>query len=106
MSVPPAIVGCVTIAAPPEHAEALEALILNDVHFSVEATPGLLAHEVYRVGGQVGRLLVIHGWRSLEALESFRAGARTSYAPRLRELNVSAERLTGIVAVQLSRFEE
>jgi len=105
LAVPPAIVGCVTIAAPPERAAAVEAFILDDVRHVVEGAPGLAAHEAYRVGEEGGRLLVVHGWRSIEDLERFRAGEPERYEARLRELGASTDRLTGVVAEQYSRLE-
>ena len=105
LTLPPSIVGCVTIAAPRENAEALEAFILDEVRLGVEGSLGLAAHEVYRVGDEGGRLLVVHGWRSIEDLERFRAGDRRRYEARLRELGAATDRLTGVVAVQYSRLE-
>jgi hypothetical protein len=61
--------------------------------------------EVYRVGEDGGRLLVVHGWQSIEDLERFRAGDRPRYEARLREPGATIDRLTGAVAVQYSRLE-
>jgi quinol monooxygenase YgiN len=105
LAVPPAIVGCVTITAPRENAGALEAFVLDEARHVVEGAPGLVAHEVYRVGENGGRLLAVHGWRSIEDLERFRAGERQGLERRLGELGASTDRLTGVVAVQYSRLD-
>lgn len=105
LAIAPSIFGCVRITTPTEHAESMEAFILDELRLGVEGSPGLVVHEVYRVGVERGRLLVVHGWRSLEDLERFRAGDRKRYDARLAELGAMTDRLTGVVAVQFSRLE-
>lgn len=105
MSVTAAVAGCVTMNVPPENAQALEAFILDDMRPGVEASVGLVTHEVYRMGAEVGRLLVVHSWRSIEDLERFRAGDRKRYDATLASLGVTAERLTNVVAAELSALD-
>jgi len=105
MSVPAAVVGCVILTNPPEHAEALEAFVLGDARHSLEAAPGLVTHEVYRMGSGGDRWLVVHSWRTIEDLERFRAGDRQTFNARLQELGVTIERLTNVVAAELSRLD-
>jgi heme-degrading monooxygenase HmoA len=105
MSAPAALVGCVILTVPREHADALEAYILNDVRRGVERAAGLVTHEVYRMGPTSGRLLVVHSWRTMEDLERFRAGDRPRYEETLRKLKVTTERLTNVVAAELSRLD-
>jgi heme-degrading monooxygenase HmoA len=105
MSVPATVAGCVLLTVPARSAVALEAFILGDVRHGVEAAAGLVTHEVYRVEPEAGRLLVVHSWRTIEDLERFRAGDRRQYDAALRELGVTTERLTAVVAVELSRLD-
>jgi quinol monooxygenase YgiN len=105
MAARPAIAGCVMLAVSSEHADTLERFLLDEVRWGVESAPGLISHEVYRVCQEPGRLLVVHSWRSLDDLESFRSTDRKRYDATLAELGVSTERLTGIVAAQFSRLD-
>jgi quinol monooxygenase YgiN len=105
MSAPAAVVGCVILTCPREHADALEAYILGDVRHSIEAAPGLVTHEVYRMGPTSERLLVVHSWRTMNDLERFRAGNRRQYDVKLNQLGVTTERLTNVVAAELSRLD-
>jgi quinol monooxygenase YgiN len=105
MSMPPAVVGSVEITAPPECGAALEAFILGEVSQGVARANGVVSHEVYRVGQDGGRLLVVHSWRSLEDLERFRAGDRKLYNATFESLGAITERLTAVVAMQFSRLE-
>jgi hypothetical protein len=103
--VPAAVVGCVIMNGPAESAEELEAFMLSDVRFGVETAAGLVTHEVYRMGSGDCRLLVVHSWRTIEDIERFRAGDRQVYVQTLKRLGVTTERLTSVVAAELSRLE-
>ncbi|MGE3911383.1 MAG: antibiotic biosynthesis monooxygenase [Chloroflexota bacterium] len=101
----PAVVGCAALTTPAEHAADLEAYMLGDVRHGVEAAPGLVGHEIFRVGNQPGHLLVVHGWRSIEDLERFRRTDGLTFEGRLSALRVVTERFTGVVAAQYSRHD-
>ena len=105
MSVPAAVVGCVILTSPRVHADALEGFILNDERQGVEAAAGLVTHEVYRMGPTSERLLVVHSWRTMDDLERFRASDRRQYDLTLNQLGVTTERLTNVVAAELSRLD-
>ena len=99
----PAYVACIRFTAPPENAEALEAVILGKVRRDVEASEGLLGHEVFRVGVRPGQLLIVHSWASLDDLEQFRARTRPRHRVLIQGLGTVTERFTGTIAVQYSR---
>jgi hypothetical protein len=105
MLVPPGVVGCVMLTGPREHAEALEAHILSAHHLQAEASAGLVTHEVYRMGSALGRLLIVHSWRTIEDIERFRAGDRVEYEEAVRRFGVTTERLTNVVAAEVSRLD-
>jgi len=105
MSAPAVIVGCTMLTAPPEHADALGTFVLGEVPHGDDAPPGLVTHEVYRVGAEDRRFLVVHGWRTLEDLERYRAANRARYVETYQALDATADRFTGVVAAELSRLE-
>ena len=105
MSVAPTVVASITVSAPRRHAEALESFMLGLVPRGVETASGLVANEVYRIGEQPGRLLVVHSWRAIEDLERFRARDRSAYVAGLQALDAAFVRMTGVMAVQFSRLE-
>lgn len=103
MSRQPAYIACIRFVAPPEHAEALESVILTDIRYDVEASDGLVSHDVFRVGMQPGQLLIVHGWTSLDALEQFRTLTRPRHRELIEGLGVATDRFTGTIAVQYTR---
>jgi quinol monooxygenase YgiN len=103
MSALPAYVACIRFTASPGQADALERMILSDIRRDVEASEGLVSHDVFRVGERAGQLLIVHGWASLEGLEQFRARTRPHHRALLHGLHSSVERFTGTVAAQYAR---
>jgi hypothetical protein len=55
MSRPPAYIACIRFVAPPGQGEAMESVILNDTRYDVEASEGLVSHDVFCVGKQPGQ---------------------------------------------------
>jgi quinol monooxygenase YgiN len=105
LSASPTVVASVKVTAPRHHAESLESFMLELVPHEVESAAGLTSNEVYRIGDEPGRLLIVHSWRSIEDLERFRTRDRRGYVARLQELEAVSDRMTGVVAAQFSRLE-
>jgi hypothetical protein len=105
MSTTPAIYGCVTMEAPPSQGADLERHLLIDVSPPIEAATGLLLREVYRIGDEPGRALVVHGWRAPHEMEGFRFGESKRHDVWLEERRISISTFTGVMAAQFSRLE-
>jgi quinol monooxygenase YgiN len=105
MSRAAAYVACIRFVAPPAEAEALESVILTDVRYDVEASEGLVSHDVFRVGKQPGQMVIVHGWTSLDALDDFRVRTRPRHRDLIEGLGVITDRFTGTIAAHYSRQE-
>ena len=81
----PAALACTAISAPAERAGAVEAYICDDERRDALVAAGLVLRAVYRVAGSADRLLVLHGWRSMEHLEQYLGGAAIAMAARMAE---------------------
>jgi heme-degrading monooxygenase HmoA len=103
MSRQPAYVACLRLVGRPDQALALEAVILGEVRRDVEASDGLISHDVYRVAKQSGQMVIVHGWTSLDALEQFRLLTRPRHRELIEGLGVVPHRFTGTIAVQYTR---
>ena len=103
MSRQPAYVACIRIAAQPGQADALEAVILGEVRRDVEASDGLISHDVFRVGKQPGQMVIVHGWTALDALDQFRQRTRPHHRELIEPLAIATDRFTGTIAVQYTR---
>ena len=66
---------------------------------------GLVLRAVYRVVGGSGRLLVLHGWRSLELLERFLSGPAISTTATLAQLGATMDQFAGRIAAEYSWLE-
>jgi quinol monooxygenase YgiN len=104
MSRPPSYIACIRFVAPEGRGEALESVILDDIRYDVEASEGLVSHDVFRVGKQPGQLLIVHGWTSLDALEQFRRRTRPRHRLLIEGLFVATDRFTGTIAAEYTRL--
>lgn len=94
------IVACSTITATPGNTSRVQEYLLGDAHREVKGAEGLVLRYVFRSRAQVGRLVLVHGWRSLADLERFRA--RYSARSELARFGATTDRFTGALAAEFS----
>jgi quinol monooxygenase YgiN len=98
----PAVVACATISAPAERRPDVEAFLRGAAQHDVVNTAGLTSRELYRSISTAGRLMVVHGWRSIADLERFRTSDVPLIETTLTRLGASVERFTGEITAQYS----
>jgi len=105
MATAPLVYSCVTLEAPPEHARELEPHLLRDMSSAIEWSPGLISREIYRIGEAPGRVLIVHGWRSMDDLDAFRRDATAQHDGWLNERQVRITMFAGAMAAQYLRLD-
>jgi quinol monooxygenase YgiN len=69
----PTTLSCAILMAPPDRAEEVKRFICDEQSRDALVADGLVIRAVYRLNGETGRLLVLHGWRTRDDLLAFDA---------------------------------
>ena len=96
-------VACVIATCDEEEADGLEDFVLSWSRREIDPSDGLVSEEVYRMGDRGVRFLIVHGWRTLEHLERFRASSMAQTDAAFAAHGVSMERFMGRVAAEFRR---
>ena len=83
----PEVVACAIGEAPPESADATRD-VATQLGRVASQTPGLVLYRLAEDVARPGRLVTLHGWDSIAALERARGDAGSPLQARLRELGV------------------
>jgi quinol monooxygenase YgiN len=102
---PPSALACITISTPMDRAAEVESFICDDERREALVAAGLVLRAVYRVMDTPGRLLVLHGWRSMGDLENYFTTSARSLAAMLDKNDASIEQFTGQMTAQFSWLE-
>lgn len=100
-----AVAACATVTVDPTRAQSVESMLLSEAHQQIARADGLVWREIYRSHSAVGRLLVLHGWRSLHDLERFRERGSQRGEAALAALGATTTRFTGTIAAELSSLQ-
>jgi quinol monooxygenase YgiN len=98
----PDVLDCMRVTISPAGAEAVEDLVCDSAQRDALAGAGLVIRAVYRVVGEPGRLLVLHGWRSLAHLEAYQESVARETATRLTVLGATLDAFVGEVTAEYS----
>jgi len=98
----PSALACTTLATPVDQAGAVERFICDDERRDALGAAGLVIRAVYRVIGSPGRLLVLHGWRSLDDLEQYVGTSARGLAELLESTGAEIDQFTGQIAAEFS----
>jgi quinol monooxygenase YgiN len=98
----PTALACTTLTAPAERADEVERFICDDERRDALVAGGLALRAVYRLDGVVGRLLVLHGWRTRADLETYVATGERTVVNALAPTGTSIEHFTGEMVAQYS----
>jgi quinol monooxygenase YgiN len=101
----PSALACVTLAAPEDRAPEVERFICDVQRREALVAAGLVLRAVYRVVGAPGRLLVLHGWRTLDDLDRYYATSARGLAEMLEANGATSEQFTGQMAAEFSWLE-
>ena len=101
----PAALACTAISAPASQAGEIEAFICDDERRDALVAGGLVLRAVYRVVGSADRLLVLHGWRSMEHLERYLGGSAVATAATLAARGATLDQFAGQIAAEYSWLE-
>jgi quinol monooxygenase YgiN len=101
----PVALACVSLTTPLDRADAVEELICGDAQREVLVGAGLVIRAVYRVIGEPGRLLVLHGWRSVAHLEQFQQTVAEEILDALAAHGTVIEPFVGALAAEFSWLE-
>ena len=101
----PSTLACTAISMPADRAEQVEAFICDEERRDALVAAGLVLRAVYRVVGSPGRLLVLHGWRSMEQLERYLNGSAILTAATLAEHGAMMDQFAGQIAAEYSWLE-
>jgi quinol monooxygenase YgiN len=101
----PAALACTAISTPSERAGDVEAFICDDERRDALVAGGLVLRAVYRVVGSADRLLVLHGWRSMEHLERYLSGSAVATAATLAARGATLDQFAGRIAAEYSWLE-
>jgi quinol monooxygenase YgiN len=97
-----ALASCVTITAPAATADAVQELLLGEMHAPVKSMSGLVSREVYRLRALPSRFLIVRSWTSLADLDRFRAVDVPQLDRIHGQLGATVERFTGALAAEFS----
>ena len=101
----PSALACTAISTPSDHAASVESFICDDERREALVAAGLVLRAVYRVVGISGRLLVLHGWKSVADLERYLDGPALATASALAAHGATLDQFTGQVAAEYSWLE-
>lgn len=98
----PAALACTAISSPADRADEIEEFICDEERREMLVAAGLVLRAVYRVVGDAGRLLVLHGWRSMDDLERYLSGSAPTTASTLASLGATFDQFAGTLAAEYS----
>lgn len=101
----PAALACTAISTPADHASDVESYICDEERGDALIAEGLVLRAVYRVAKSPGRLLVLHGWQSLDHLERYLGGSALTTAATLAQHGAAVDQFAGRVAAEFSWLE-
>lgn len=101
----PTALTCVSLTTSPEQAQAVEDRVCDDAQRAALVDGGLVIRAVYRVTEQPGRLLVLHGWRSLAQVERYQETLATDTETALRALGAAVDSFVGEITAEFSWLE-
>ena len=101
----PTALACTAISSPARAAGDVEAYICDDERRDALVAGGLVLRAVYRVIGSADRLLVLHGWRSMEHLERYLTGSAVATAATLVARGATVDQFAGQMAAEYSWLE-
>jgi hypothetical protein len=101
----PSALACTTLSTPLDRADEVESFICDDERRDALVAAGLVLRAVYRVDGRPGRLLVLHGWRSLDNLERYFETSAHSLAEMATSAGASIDQFAGQIAAEFSWLE-
>jgi quinol monooxygenase YgiN len=96
---------CAVLTIPPEQLERAERFVCDDERRDVLDASGLVLRAVYRIAGRPARLVVLHGWRTLDDLRAYTATSAYQMATSLASTGVLVEQFCGQVRAQYSWLE-
>jgi quinol monooxygenase YgiN len=100
------IAAAAIVTAPGATCDDVVAMLATAVRRDMLAEAGLATHELYRAREDRCRLLVLHTWESVEALERYRAVKSGQHEVGLAGLGARMERFVGSVAAEFSHVME
>lgn len=98
----PAALVCTAISSPAERTGEIENYICDDERREAVVASGLVLRAVYRVAGDTARLLVLHGWQSVDHLERYLAESAPSTASALAARGASLDQFAGTIVAEFS----
>lgn len=101
----PVALACVNLTTPPDRAEAVEELVCGDAQRETLVGAGLVIRAVYRVIEQPGRLLVLHGWRTVAHLEQYQRTVAGDTLAALAAHGTMVDPFIGEIAAEFSWLE-
>jgi quinol monooxygenase YgiN len=101
----PSALACTAVSTPLDRAADVESFICDEERRDALIVEGLVLRAVYRMVGSPGRLLVLHGWRSLDHLERYLGGSALVTASTLAAHGASLDQFAGRVAAEFSWLE-
>jgi quinol monooxygenase YgiN len=101
----PSALACTAISMPPDRASAVEEFICDEERRDALVAGGLVLRAVYRVVGSANRLLVLHGWRSMDHLERYLSGSAVATAAILAARGATLDQFAGQIAAEYSWLE-
>lgn len=101
----PTALTCVSLTTPPGQAEAVEDLVCDDARREALVDGGLVIRAVYRVIQEPGRLIVLHGWRSLAHLERYQETVAGEAEAAMRALGAAVDSFVGEITAEFSWLE-
>jgi len=101
----PSALACTAISTPPDRAGEVEEFICDEERRDALVAGGLVLRAVYRVVGSANRLLVLHGWRSMEQLERYLSGSAVATTATLAARGATPDQFAGKIAAEYSWLE-
>jgi quinol monooxygenase YgiN len=101
----PAALACTAVSSPPDRAAEVETFICDEERRDALVAEGLVLRAVYRLVASPERLLVLHGWRSVEHLERYLTGTAMATAATLATHGATIDQFAGRVAAEFSWLE-
>lgn len=101
----PAALACTAVSTPPDRASEVEELICDEERRDALVAGGLVLRAVYRVVGSADRLLVLHGWSSIDHLERYLSGSAAATAAILAARGATLDQFAGQIAAEYSWLE-
>jgi len=101
----PVALACTAISSPADRAGEIEGFICDEERRAALVEAGLVLRAVYRVVGDVGRLLVLHGWQSVDHLERYLSESAPSTTSTLASRGAAFDQFAGEIVAEFSWLE-